>query len=224
MPARRPSPHAIGDQLGVFRVVSESFGRRSNQRTRYYRRVECTYCGKRRDEREDSLKRLTNCGCGNCGAYPDGLSDTLTVTRTWKGQAQTYERARFHGGSYEALHRVWTNMRERCSNPRSEKWHIYGGRGVRVCEEWSDFATFREWASRNGYEPGLELDRLDNDRSYSPDNCMFRTNLDNLLNRARYLSRELDSRLQAASRDLGLDRYTIIQHAVAALRNGEKSP
>ena len=221
LPARRPSPYSIGEKLGVFRVTSAAFARKASGRNRYFRTVECTSCGVVRTEREDGLKRLEGCGCAKCGAYPEGLSVNISVTREWKGQSQTYERARFHGGSYDPLHGVWSNMRERCNNPRSEKWRHYGGRGITVCEEWSDYVTFRDWALSNGYEPGLELDRLDNDRAYEPNNCMFRTNLDNLLNRGSYLSHELDARLQSAARGTGLDRYEIVQRAVRALRDGE---
>ena len=69
------------------------------------------------------------------------------------------------------LYRVWCAMRDRCNNPRRERYSSYGGRGIKICDEWNDFAVFREWALSAGYAPGLQIDRKDNDRGYSSDNC-----------------------------------------------------
>jgi len=77
------------------------------------------------------------------------------------------------------LYRVWATMRERCNNPRQCRYQYYGGKGVRVCEEWSDYGVFRIWAISNGYEEGLVIDRLDSDRDYCPENCRWVTHLQN---------------------------------------------
>ena len=59
-----------------------------------------------------------------------------------------------------------------------------GGRGIRVCDEWlASFDAFQQWATQNGYRPSLQLDRIDNERGYTPDNCRFVTPADNARNK-----------------------------------------
>jgi hypothetical protein len=81
------------------------------------------------------------------------------------------------------LYSVWNGMKQRCKNKKANAYHRYGGRGIRVCSEWSYWPTFAKWALENGYSDGLEIDRIDNDSDYSPDNCRFVTKIENLRNR-----------------------------------------
>lgn len=67
-------------------------------------------------------------------------------------------------------------IRNRCQNPYNVSFPKYGGRGIGVCQEWlEDRDAFISWAMSNGYRPGLHLHRIDNNKGYSPDNCIFIT-------------------------------------------------
>lgn len=88
--------------------------------------------------------------------------------------------------SKEPLYSTYNSMHTRCENSNSSNYPNYGGRGIRVCEEWSGedgFINFKRWANLNGWHKGLSIDRIDNDNGYEPSNCRFATPAEQALNR-----------------------------------------
>lgn len=75
--------------------------------------------------------------------------------------------------TYPHLYTRWAGMRHRCNCPTASNYKHYGGRGIRVCEEWNSFVSFCQWALENGYNESLTLDRVDHDGNYEPSNCRW---------------------------------------------------
>ena len=81
------------------------------------------------------------------------------------------------------LKNVWYNMRKRCYKQYCKEYKYYGARGIKICEEWEDRKNFEQWALSHGYDDGLQIDRIDNDGDYTPENCRFVTPKVNANNR-----------------------------------------
>ena len=90
------------------------------------------------------------------------------------------------------IYGLWLTMKSRCENPNREKYKDYGARGITVCEEWQNAGNFVKWALSNGYKQGLQIDRIDNNKGYSPDNCRFVTPKENTLNRRNSIRLTID--------------------------------
>ncbi len=95
----------------------------------------------------------------------------------------------------------------RCYNPKHDNYKYYGGRGITVCDEWrNNNRAFVVWGLANGWRPGLEIDRIDNDKGYSPDNCHFVTRQQNVRNSSA--SKLTDGMIREIKRLLGLKVLT----------------
>ena len=82
------------------------------------------------------------------------------------------------------LYRAWLGMKQRCTNPKHNAFPNYGGRGITVCDRWMDFCNFvQDMGERPS--PDHSLDRKDNDKGYSPDNCRWTTRSEQALNRRK---------------------------------------
>lgn len=146
----------IGDEFFKWTAISKPFKKNG----RYVVTCQCSCSGK--TMRDILLSDLRYGKSKTCGCY--------RIT---------------HGLTNHKLYLKFKCIKDRCYNPNHIAYGYYGGRGIKVCDEWlRDFELFYNWAIDNGWDDSLEIDRKDNDGSYEPDNCRFVTHQTNMLNQS----------------------------------------
>lgn len=156
---------------------------------------------------------LWKCRC-DCGTVRDVMAQSLTKGTSTSCGCYNKEVITTHGKTKDDLHHVWENLKDRCLNPNSSVWSLYGGRGITVCDEWKDnYEAFDEWARANGYEKGLSLDRIDNDGNYEPTNCRWATAKEQCRNRSNNRILTIDGKSHCVSEwaeIVGMNPSTIV--------------
>ena len=128
--------------------------------------------------KDNHFLSLVRCDCGEEHA----VRDTELIYGRIQGCRKCSNKT--HGMSKDRMFFIWQSMRARCNNPNNLNYKHYGGRGIKVCDEWNkSFESFRDWALANGYTEDLSIDRIDVNGNYEPSNCRWVTQLEQARNR-----------------------------------------
>ena len=187
----------VGKTFGRLTVIKDSGERAKNGNILW----ECVCdCGKRRLVLGANL---LNGQTKSCGCYS---TDILKKVATKHGLSKV-------NGKHTKLFRAWDAMKQRCYNKNHASYKDYGGRGIDICTEWrEDFEAFHDWSIANGFSDDLSIDRIDNDKGYSPDNCRWvdaKTQIRNRRNTVTYNWKGSEYTLAELGELTGINKMTI---------------
>lgn len=119
-----------------------------------------------------------------------------------------------HGMKHTTIYHRWLDMKQRCYNPKNKRYGCYGGRGIKVCDDWlNDFQAFYDWAMANGYKDDLSIDRINVNGNYEPANCRWVTDdvqISNKVNTIRVTLNGVTKTLPEWEKETGIKQGTLL--------------
>lgn len=127
---------------------------------------------------------VCQCSCGNIVTLRSGVLKAGQKSCGCLCRLPSDVNPLFLKGHKNRLYNIWSGMNYRCTHPKASHWQNYGGKGIRVCDEWkNNFQAFAEWSIAHGYASNLEIDRIDSNGNYCPENCRWIDHKNNSRNR-----------------------------------------
>lgn len=167
------------------------------------------------------MEWLCLCDCGNEHiSTSNRLTSGKTVCCEFCKRKKIAEKNVRHGLFGTHIHRAYTNMKTRCYNPNYYLFKNYGGKGITICDEWlgrNGLENFYKWSLQNGYRKDLSIDRIDNAKGYSPDNCRWVSMKQQQNNRTnnRMITANGETHTMSEWADISGILYTTIQRRLA---------
>lgn len=181
----------IGQRFGRLVVVSEAGSR--NGKVRWNCICDCG------NEVVVDTSSLRSGNSKSCGCYQRYMASITGVKHRETQKTRLYN--------------IWLNMKERCLCDTNKGFAGYGARGITVCDEWKDsYVAFRDWALANGYDGSKTLDRVNNNESYSPENCRWATCTEQANNKRNNVLIEFEGETHTISewaKMFGINYYTL---------------
>ena len=144
----------VGEIVGIYTIIGDGITGDNNKRYM----CECNYCHSVFLRSYGGAKRAKSC-------RHVGIEGKIISQYSWKNKR---------------IERIFAGMKDRCYNENADSYRWYGAKGIKVCDEWiQNPLVFEEWSINNGYTDSMTIDRIDENKWYSPDNCRWVTSKDN---------------------------------------------